>query len=103
MEMERFAEVQKALADRTDVQVLSWNVDEETGTFRAFMLTRSLPFPTMAAYHYAKELMDFVSVPRIWIVSTAGKIVWEKSGFDLKAKSFDDVVRRIPQPVVEEG
>lgn len=97
MEMERFTKLSEALVGRDDVQLLSFNVDEDLTSFRSFMAGKSFPYPVMAAYHYAKQFMEFVSVPRIWIVGPKGEWTWEKSGSDLKAPhTIDDILKRIP-------
>lgn len=68
------------LKDRTDVVVLTLNTDEEVGKVEPFMKENKYTFPVLLGQSYA-DGNGVNSIPRNWVVSVDGKLVFEGIGF----------------------
>ena len=79
-ELPFFAKLAERFKDRTDVQVVSFNIDENRGLIEPFMSRNSYKFPVLLAQDYADRLMPWLSIPRTWIIRD-GAIVEEEEGF----------------------
>ncbi len=80
------------MKDRPDVQVLSFNVDDEVGKVEPFIRKQGYTFPVLLAKDYVGDLLPDVGIPRIWIVDASGKWRWEQVGFDWEKGHWLDSV-----------
>ena len=72
--------LREQMKDRKDVLVLTLNTDEEVGMVDPFMKENKYNFPVLLGEAYA-ESQGVNSIPRNWIVSSEGKIMFEGIGF----------------------
>jgi thiol-disulfide isomerase/thioredoxin len=72
--------LREQLKDRKDVVVLTLNIDEEVGMVQPFMKENKYNFPVLLGQTYA-DGQGVNSIPRNWVVSLDGKIVFEGIGF----------------------
>lgn len=68
------------LKDRNDVVVLTLNTDEEVGKVEPFMKENKYTFPVLLGQAYA-DGYGVNSIPRNWVISADGKLVFEGIGF----------------------
>lgn len=68
------------LKDRSDVVVLTLNTDEEVGKVEPFMKENKYTFPVLLGQAYA-DGYGVNSIPRNWVISADGKLVFEGIGF----------------------
>ena len=68
------------LKDRNDVVVLTLNTDEEVGKVEPFMKENKYTFPVLLGQAYA-DGNGVNSIPRNWVISGDGKLVFEGIGF----------------------
>lgn len=68
------------LKGRTDVVVLTLNTDDEVGKVEPFMKENKYTFPVLLAQGYA-DGNNVNSIPRNWVISVDGKLVFEGIGF----------------------
>lgn len=68
------------LKDRNDVVVLTLNTDEEVGKVEPFMKQNKYTFPVLLGQAYA-DGYGVNSIPRNWVISADGKLVFEGIGF----------------------
>jgi thiol-disulfide isomerase/thioredoxin len=68
------------LKGRTDVVVLTLNTDEEVGKVEPFMKENKYSFPVLLGQAYADGI-GVNSIPRNWVISADGKLVFEGIGF----------------------
>jgi hypothetical protein len=69
------------LKGRKDVQVVTLNVDDNTGLVAPFMKEHEYTFPVIPAQFLVHELLPSVGIPLNWIVDAAGVVRLEKVGF----------------------
>ncbi len=81
-ELPQFQKVYEQMKGRSDVEVLSFNVDDEVGTVEPFIKEQGYTFPVLLARDYVNDVLQRNGIPRVWIVDPAGKWRWERLGFD---------------------
>jgi len=79
-ELPYFAKLADQLKGRTDVQVISFDTDENPETAKQFVEKSGYSFPVLSAKNFAEDLMPYLSIPRTWIIRD-GVIVQEIEGF----------------------
>jgi len=72
--------LREQLKDRKDVVILTLNTDEEIGKVEPFMKENKFTFPVLLGQAYA-DSQGINSIPRNWVVSLDGKIMFEGIGF----------------------
>ena len=72
--------LREQLKDRKDVVILTLNTDEEIGKVEPFMKENKFTFPVLLGQAYA-EGQGINSIPRNWVVSLDGKVMFEGIGF----------------------
>ena len=72
--------LREKLKDRKDVLILTLNIDEEVGAVEPFMKENKYKFPVLLGQAYA-DSQGVNTIPRNWVVSSEGKIVFEGIGF----------------------
>ena len=73
--------------DRKDVLVITLNIDDEVGMVEPYMKDNKFNFPTLLAQTYAEQ-QGVNSIPRNWVVSSDGKVMFEGIGFDNDGEGF---------------
>ena len=72
--------LREQLKDRKDVVVITLNTDEEVGKVEPFMKENKFTFPVLLGQAYA-DSQGINSIPRNWVVSLDGKLMFEGIGF----------------------
>jgi thiol-disulfide isomerase/thioredoxin len=80
LELPYVQKLREQMKDKKDVLVLTLNTDEEVGMVEPFMKENKYNFPVLLGESYA-ESQGVNSIPRNWIVSSDGKIMFEGIGF----------------------
>jgi len=71
------------MKDRTDVAVLTFNIDENPGLIAQYMQEHSFTFPVILAHVFVDSTMKVEAIPRNWIVDRQGTLRFERqAGFD---------------------
>jgi thiol-disulfide isomerase/thioredoxin len=68
--------------DRSDIQILTFNIDEDAGLVAPFLKEKGYTFPVVVAYNYVNSLLDSIGIPQNWIVDPMGVWRWTQLGFD---------------------
>ena len=80
LELPYVQKLREQMKDKKDVLVLTLNTDEEVGMVEPFMKQNKYTFPVLLGQAYA-EKHGVNSIPRNWIISSEGKIMFEGIGF----------------------
>ena len=67
--------------DRTDIQILTFDIDDEIGEVSPFIEQNKYTFPVLLAKEYAFEFIATVGIPQNWIIDTTGHWQWKSIGF----------------------
>jgi thiol-disulfide isomerase/thioredoxin len=66
---------------RSDLQILTFNIDEDLGLVEPFMKEKGYTFPVVPAYSYVVNLLDGYAIPQNWVLSPKGQWEWTQVGY----------------------
>jgi thiol-disulfide isomerase/thioredoxin len=75
--------------DRSDIAILTLNFDEDVGMVEPFVKKKGYSFPVVPAYAFLANKVDVNSIPRNWMLDSAGKWQWEQIGFDFRESDWE--------------
>jgi thiol-disulfide isomerase/thioredoxin len=81
-ELPHLQKLYEAMKDRSDVQILTFNVDETLGLVQPFVAKKGYTFPVLPAYSLVENILDGVAIPQNWVVDPKGSWRWTQLGFD---------------------
>ena len=90
-ELPYFAKLVDRLKDRANVQVVSFNTDDNPELAKSFIEKNGYKFPVLIAKNFAEDLMPYLSIPRTWIIRD-GAIVAEAEGSGVSGDQWLDRV-----------
>jgi len=67
---------------RSDIQVISFNVDEDLGLVEPFLKEQGYNFPALMGYSLIRGMFDGYGIPQNWLVDPKGKWVATQIGYD---------------------
>ena len=80
-ELAEFQKLHEVMKSRSNVVVLSLNVDANPGVVQPFVNGRSCTFPVLLAHDYVNGMLPDLSIPRTWMVE-GGVVRKEDIGFN---------------------
>lgn len=90
-ELPHLATLAGKLKDRSDVQVISFNTDENIGAVEPFLKQAGYVFPVLFAQHFAEDLVPYFAIPRTWVIRD-GVLAAESVGFGGDPQKWQDEV-----------
>ena len=93
----------ETVKDRPDIQILSFNVDQDLGLVEPFMKEKGYKFPVLPAYSLTQDLLDTVGIPQNWVVDPSGKWRWTQIGFLGAPDWVEDMIQRLEAVKKGEG
>ena len=82
--------------DRPDVQVISFNVDDNPGLIEPFVREGKYQFPVLLANFYVAQVLPYFSIPRNWIIDKNGVLSKEQVGFGRNGDQWvEEMVREL--------
>lgn len=79
--MPHLQKLYERLKDRKDVQVVTFNVDDNIGLVAPFMKDNKYTFPVIPAEPLVRQLVPSLGIPLNWIVDAGGVVRQECVGF----------------------
>jgi len=61
--------------DRKDIQVVTFNMDENPGLVQPFLSEHQYEFPVLLAHSFINSTLDRIGIPQNWIIDSKGKLV----------------------------
>jgi thiol-disulfide isomerase/thioredoxin len=83
------------LKNDPNIQIVTFNVDEEIGSVEPYMKEHAYTFPVLLASDYVNDMLQSLSIPRNWIVDSKGKWQWEQIGFGDPEKWQSEIAARL--------
>ena len=80
-ELPQLQKLYEQTKNRSDLQIVTFNMDEDPGLVEPFMKDKGYTFPVVPAYSYVVSLLDGYAIPQNWIVNPQGKWQWTQVGF----------------------
>jgi thiol-disulfide isomerase/thioredoxin len=79
--------------NRSDLQILTFDIDEDVGLVAPYLKKKGYTFPVLPAYGFVVNLLDGYAIPQSWLVDTKGKWQWREIGYG----GEDDWVQQMTQ------
>ncbi len=76
--LEQFYEKVKG---RSDIQVLTFDIDEDLGLVAPYLKEKGYTFPVLPAYSTVVSLLDGFAIPQNWLVDPHGIWRWKQVGY----------------------
>jgi len=70
------------LKGRTDVQLVTFTMDDNVGLVAPFMKENGYTFPVIPAQFLVHQILPSLPLPTDWIVDPGGVVRLESAGFD---------------------
>jgi hypothetical protein len=87
-----FEKLYQRTKDRSDLLVVTMNIDEELGLVEPFVKEKGFTFPVLPAYSFVHNLLDSVGIPQNWIIDRHGKWQWEMLGYNSQESDWEGSV-----------
>jgi thiol-disulfide isomerase/thioredoxin len=81
MEHPYLQKLYEKMKDRADIQIVTFNVDDEIGGVEPYMKENKYTFPVLLAKDLVNDLIPYLGIPQNWIVDPTGKWRWQQLGF----------------------
>jgi thiol-disulfide isomerase/thioredoxin len=91
-ELPHLEKLYEKLKDRSDVQIMTLNIDQDLGLVGPFVKEKGWTFPVLPAYSFVLALLDSVAIPQNWILDPKGVWRWSQLGFDASDAKWADTV-----------
>jgi len=76
-----FQKLYEKLKERSDVSVISFNVDDDLGKVAPYMKDNKYTFPVLLARELVDQVVPVIAIPQNWFVDTKGKLQWLQEGY----------------------
>jgi thiol-disulfide isomerase/thioredoxin len=67
--------------NRSDLQILTFDIDEDVGLVAPYLKKKGYTFPVLPAYGFVTNLLDGYAIPQSWLVDGKGKWQWREIGY----------------------
>ncbi len=81
-ELPHFQKLYEQTKDRTGIQVISFNVDDELGLVDPYMKEHGFTFPALAAHGLVSGMFGPYAIPQNWLIDSKGNWIATQIGFD---------------------
>ena len=90
--MPHIEKLYQRIKDRKDIQVITFNVDDNIGSLGSFLKENKCTFPVIPARFLMDRLVPVLGIPLNWIVDAGGVVRQESMGFGSGIEKWDDYV-----------
>jgi cytochrome c biogenesis protein CcmG/thiol:disulfide interchange protein DsbE len=80
-ELPHIQKLHEQLKNRSDIQVVTLNIDEDRSQVEPFLKKNNFSFPSLYANSFVKDFAGSIGIPTTWIVDAFGTIRSESLGF----------------------
>lgn len=80
-ELPQLEKLYEQVKGRSDLQILTFDIDEEPGIVDRFLKQKGYTFPVLPAYTFTLNLLNGIAIPQNWIVNGKGAWQWTQVGY----------------------
>jgi hypothetical protein len=102
-ELPRLQKLIKKYRDRSDVQFLTLNMDDNPGLIAPFLAEHQLSVTVLPAYSYITDTLKVLGIPQNWIVDTHGVVILKGKGYDSTEKWENGIMEAIEKVQRKDG
>ncbi len=81
-ELPQMEKLYEQVKDRSDMQILTFDIDEDLGLVDPYLKKKGYTFPVLPAYSYTVNLLNGWTIPQNWILDANGTWLWTQVGYD---------------------
>jgi len=91
-ELPHLEKLYEKVKDRSDIQIMTFNIDQDLGLVAPFVKEKGFTFPVLPAYSFVLSLLDSVAIPQNWILDPKGAWRLSQLGFDASDAQWADTM-----------
>ena len=80
-ELPQLQKLYEKVKDSSDIQILTFNIDEDVGLVAPYMKEKGYTFPVLPAFSYTVNLLNGYAIPQNWVLDTKGSWLWTQIGY----------------------
>jgi thiol-disulfide isomerase/thioredoxin len=80
-ELPQLQKLYEEAKNRSDLQILTFNIDEDLGLVEPYLKEKGYTFPVVPAYSYVANLLDGFAIPQNWVLNSKGNWEWTQVGY----------------------
>lgn len=81
-ELPHLEKLYEQVKGRSDIQILTFDIDEDPGLVGPFLKKKGYTFPVLPAYSYTVNLLNGYAIPQNWLLNPKGVWLWTQVGYD---------------------
>lgn len=96
-ELPRLEKFYEKVKDRSDIQILTFDIDEDLGLVAPYLRDKGYTFPVLPAYSVVVSLLDGFAIPQNWVVDPRGVWRWSQIGYggETQADFEQDMLQKL--------
>ena len=91
-ELPKLQKLYEKVKDRSDLQIVTLDIDEDLGLVAPFVKEKGFTFPVLPAYSFVLSLLDSVAIPQNWILDPKGAWRLTQMGYDASDAQWADTM-----------
>lgn len=80
-ELPKLQRLYEQIKGRSDIQLLTFDIDEDLGLVAPYLREKGYTFPVLPAYSLVVGMLDGYAIPQNWVVDPTGKWQWTQFGY----------------------
>jgi thiol-disulfide isomerase/thioredoxin len=80
-ELPQLQQLYEKAKGRSDIQILTFNIDEDLGQVGPFMKEKGYTFPVIPALSYVDNVLPQIGIPQSWVLDAKGQWKWTQVGY----------------------
>jgi len=94
-ELPELEKLYEKIKGRQDIQILTFNIDEDVGLVAPYLKEKGYTFPVLPAYSYVVNLLNGYAIPQNWIVDPKGSWLWTQVGYGSDDTWVQDMIQKL--------
>jgi thiol-disulfide isomerase/thioredoxin len=91
-ELPHLEKLYEKVKDRSDIQIMTLNIDQDLGLVAPFVKDKGFTFPVLPAFSFVLSLLDSVAIPQNWILDPKGAWRLTQMGYDATDAQWADTM-----------
>jgi thiol-disulfide isomerase/thioredoxin len=94
-ELPELEKLYEQVKGRSDIQILTFNIDEDEGLVAPYMKEKRYTFPVLPAFSYTVNLLNGYAIPQNWVVDPKGLWQWTQIGYGSSDNWSQDMIEKL--------
>jgi len=94
-ELPQLQQLYEKAKGRSDIQILTFNIDEDLGQVGPFMKEKGYTFPVIPALSYVDNVLPQIGIPQSWVLDAKGQWEWTQVGYGSDDAWVNDMLAKL--------